>query len=173
MTSPLPESKSSNRGLWSLLIALVVLAFAVLAFPIYVIRPFRSQGAEELAASLVISRWSPWITAICAGISIVVATVLLQRISSGKVRLKRAGAILAASLGLATAVASRVNIFEKIFHPITAAQFLPAAQANTDGNEMVLAVKVGAEQRAYPVVIMAYHHILNDSLGGTPLVVTY
>jgi hypothetical protein len=38
---------------------------------------------------------------------------------------------------------------------------------------MVLAVKVGAEQRAYPVVIMAYHHILNDSLGGTPLVVTY
>jgi hypothetical protein len=38
---------------------------------------------------------------------------------------------------------------------------------------MVLAVKVGAERRAYPVAIMAYHHILNDSLGGTPLVVTY
>jgi hypothetical protein len=60
-----------------------------------------------------------------------------------------------------------------MFHPITAAQFLPAVQANIDDGEMVLAVKVGAEQRAYPVAIMAYHHILNDSLGGTPLVVTY
>lgn len=173
MTSHLLESKSSNRGLWALLIALVVLAFAVLAFPIYVIRPFRSQGADELAASLVISRWSPLMTAICAGISIVLAMVLTQRISSGRIWLKRSGPLLIASFAIAIAFASRVNIFEKMFHPITAAQFLPAAQANTDVKEMVLAVKVGAEQRAYPVAIMAYHHILNDSLGGTALVVTY
>jgi hypothetical protein len=173
MTTHLVESKSSSRALWSLLIATDFVAFAVLAFPIYVIRPFRSQGAEELAASLVISRWSPLITVICAGISIALAMLLTQRISSGGIWLKRSGVIFIASFAIAIALASRVNIFEKMFHPITAAQFLPAVQANTENGEMVLAVKVGAEQRAYPVAIMAYHHILNDSLGGTPLVVTY
>ena len=173
MTSHFLESKSSSHALWWPLIAIAFVAFAVLAFPIYVIRPFRSQGAEELAASLVISRWSPLVTAICAGISIVLAMVLTARISSGRIWLKRSGAIFIASFAIAISLASRVNIFEKMFHPITAAQFLPAAQANTDDREMVLAVKVGAEQRAYPVVVMAYHHILNDSLGGTPLVVTY
>jgi Protein of unknown function (DUF3179) len=173
MTSHPLESKSSSRTLWSLLIAIAFVAFVVLAFPIYVIRPFRPQGAEELAVSLVISRWSPLMTAICAGTSIVLAMVLTQRISSGRIWLKRSGAIFIALFVIAIAIASRVNIFEKMFHPITAAQFLPAAQANTDDREMVLAVKIGAEQRAYPVAIMAYHHLLNDSLGGTPLVVTY
>jgi hypothetical protein len=173
MTSHPLESKSSSRTLWSLLIAIAFVAFVVLAFPIYVIRPFRSQGAEELAVSLVISRWSPLMTAICAGTSIVLAMVLTQRISSGRIWLKRSGAIFIALFAIAIAIASRVNIFEKMFHPIKAAQFLPAAQANTDDREMVLAVKIGVEQRAYPVAIMAYHHLLNDSLGGTPLVVTY
>src|SRR5438445_12523377 len=109
MTSHLPESKSSNSVLWSLLIVIALVAFAVLAFPIYVIRPFRSQGAEELAASLVISRWSPWITAICAGISIVLAMVLTQRISSGRIWLKRSGTIFIASFAIAIALASRDN----------------------------------------------------------------
>jgi hypothetical protein len=27
--------------------------------------------------------------------------------------------------------------------------------------------------RAYPVRVMAYHHVLNDELGGQRLVVTY
>src|SRR6266404_8592628 len=151
MTSHFLESKSTSHALWWPLIAIAFVAFAVLAFPIYVIRPFRSQGAEELAASLVISRWSPFITAICAGISIVLAIVQTQRKSSGRTWWKRSGAMFIALFVIAIALASRVNIFEKMFHPITAAQFLPAAQANTGAMEMVLAVKVGAAQRAYPV----------------------
>jgi hypothetical protein len=126
------QSKRSNRALWWFLLAVNFVAFAVLVFPIYVIRPFRSQGAGELFASLVISRWSPPITAISAGLSIVFATVLTQRTSSGRIWLKRSGAILIASFAIAIAFASRVNIFEKMFHPIKAARFLPAAQANTD-----------------------------------------
>jgi hypothetical protein len=38
---------------------------------------------------------------------------------------------------------------------------------------MVMAVKFGADTRAYPIVEMAYHHVLNDTVGGVPIVVTY
>jgi hypothetical protein len=34
-------------------------------------------------------------------------------------------------------------------------------------------VKLGGESRAYPVRMMAYHHIVNDVVGGVPIVATY
>ena len=36
-----------------------------------------------------------------------------------------------------------------------------------------MAVRIGQESRAYPIVQMAYHHILNDTVADVPIVVTY
>jgi hypothetical protein len=38
---------------------------------------------------------------------------------------------------------------------------------------MILAVRIGAEARAYPIREMAYHHVLNDLVGGVPIAATY
>jgi len=38
---------------------------------------------------------------------------------------------------------------------------------------LVLGVTSGAESAAYPVPIIAYHHIVNDRLADEPFVVTY
>ncbi|MCP5111656.1 MAG: DUF3179 domain-containing protein [bacterium] len=38
---------------------------------------------------------------------------------------------------------------------------------------MVLGVEVGGEARAYPLDLIAYHHIVNDEVNGQPLAVTY
>ena len=40
-------------------------------------------------------------------------------------------------------------------------------------NEPVLAVTVNGEARAYPVQIMTWHEIVNDTVGGLPVAVTY
>jgi len=40
-------------------------------------------------------------------------------------------------------------------------------------NEPVLAVAVNGEARAYPVQIMTWHEIVNDTVGGLPVAVTY
>jgi hypothetical protein len=165
--------KVSNRLIFSGLLLAALVSFAMLAFPMYVIRPFRSQGTTELAASLIIGRWSAAATSICAGLCLLLTTVLWLRMQPRRVWMKRIGTALIALLVVATSLLARVNIFERMFHPITTAQFVSAASANTDNKEMVLAVNVGPEQRAYPVAIMAYHHVLNDVLGGEPLVVTY
>ncbi|MDP7550381.1 MAG: DUF3179 domain-containing (seleno)protein [Acidimicrobiales bacterium] len=40
-------------------------------------------------------------------------------------------------------------------------------------NEPVLALSVGGESRAYPIQIMTWHEIVNDTVGGIPVSVTY
>ena len=42
-----------------------------------------------------------------------------------------------------------------------------------DPDEPVVAVVVGAEARAYPLQILIWHEIANDSLGGIPIAVTF
>ena len=66
----------------------------------------------------------------------------------------------------------RQNYFEWMFHPITAAGLLASA-ADLDDKEMVMVVRIGQESRAYPILQMAYHHILNDTVADVPIVVTY
>jgi hypothetical protein len=34
-------------------------------------------------------------------------------------------------------------------------------------------VRLGSDARAYPISQMAYHHVLNDVVAGTPIAVTY
>ena len=70
-------------------------------------------------------------------------------------------------------VMSRLNYFEWMFHPIAGAQFVAQAQSKLDPKEMILAVNLGGEARAYPISQMAYHHVLNDVVAGVPIAVTY
>jgi Protein of unknown function (DUF3179) len=53
----------------------------------------------------------------------------------------------------------------------------PTTQTEADewlsDREPVLAVEVGDEVRAYPVQILVWHEIANDTLGGRPIAVTY
>jgi hypothetical protein len=57
-----------------------------------------------------------------------------------------------------------------IDHP----RFLRTAQVSfLSANEPVLALQIGADARAYPVQILIWHEIVNDTIGGVPLAVTY
>ena len=38
---------------------------------------------------------------------------------------------------------------------------------------MVLAVSVGRDARAYPIRNISYHHVVDDVVGGSAIVVTY
>ena len=42
-----------------------------------------------------------------------------------------------------------------------------------DDSEQVLALEVGGEARAYPVQVLTQHEIVNDTVGGVPVAVTY
>jgi hypothetical protein len=156
--------------------AVLVLAgcFAIslffLAYPVYVIWPFRHQGARELAFALTILRYRPVAMGLCVvvGVAALIVYWRSQPVRRGRVAMcvGTAGVCLFAAL-------SRINIYEKMFHPMERPEFQPAGETKLDGGEMVTAVEIGQVARAYPVRITSYHHIVNDAVNGVPIVATY
>jgi hypothetical protein len=153
-----------------LLLTCLAVSLICVAYPIYVIRPFRHQGAEELAAALAVMRFRPAIT-ILSALTAVLAAIWYWRARSRWWRRGLAAAGAALTVGLA--FAARVNVYELMFHPDSHPSFTAAREVKLDGAEKVIAVRVGGEARAYPIRGMSYHHIVNDVLGGAAIVATY
>ncbi|MEO8663456.1 MAG: DUF3179 domain-containing (seleno)protein [Bryobacteraceae bacterium] len=158
----------SRRGVWIVLLTCLVGAFASLVYPIYVIRPFRHQGPEELQAALAVLQWRVWVVVPCAVVSAMAAWLLWDQR-----RVMRVVAVVCAVLACGFAVLTRVNVYEKMFHPIDAPAFVAARDAKFDADEMVLAVTLNGTARAYPVRPLTYHHIANDWVNGAALAATY
>jgi len=58
--------------------------------------------------------------------------------------------------------------------PIDEPNFQPASDVDwLDDDEPVLSLTVGAETRAYPLQVMTWHEIVNDTVGDVPVAVTY
>jgi len=58
--------------------------------------------------------------------------------------------------------------------PIDNPNFQPADTVDwLEASEPVLALTVGGETRAYPLQVMTWHEIVNDTVGGVPVAVTY
>jgi hypothetical protein len=162
-------NRSENRGLWLLLGLLAALCLSMFLIPAFVIRPFRHQSERALGLAIAVKRIAPALSvAALAGV-----LALALRLWQSSSRVLRCGIALALVLSAASAVMVRQNYFEWMFHPIAAAGFVSAGDARLGDKEMVMAVQIGPEVRAYPIVQMAYHHILNDTVAGVPIAVTY
>ena len=155
---------------WALLAVCLMVGVIAVAYPMYVIRPFRAQGAAELVAALEVRRWGPIAAAVATAMAGACA-VLIWRTS--RARVPRAVALSITALTAAFAAISHVNIFEMMFHPVDSPSTVAASEAKLDADDMVLAIRAGGEARAYPVRMMGYHHIVNDIVGGEPVVATY
>ncbi len=56
---------------------------------------------------------------------------------------------------------------------LTDPDVVAASKASWKDDEVVLGVEAGGEARAYPLSILVWHEIVNDTLGGKPLLVSY
>jgi len=112
---------------------------------------------------------APWVTLVAALICLIFFLMLWQ----GARVWRKAGLATVMLLVAFSAVMSRLNYFEWMFHPVDSPQFQAEAESKLDKNEMILAVRFGNDARAYPISQMAYHHILNDLVDNVPVAVTY
>jgi len=142
---------------------------ALFFIPAFIIRPFSHQSPRALLLAMTLRQRAPLVTVI-AGVACFVLAIALWRTASrwGK-------SFLALTLLLVTfsAVMARLNYFEWMFRPIDGPQFLAQSESKLDAKEMIMGVRLGSDARAYPVSQMAYHHVLNDVVAGTPIAVTY
>ena len=153
-----------------LLAACFVASLFLLAYPIYVIRPFRHQGAAELRLALEVLRLRP-VAMVVAAVLAAIAACLHWR--SAQSRLGRGLAAAAGLFVVAFAGLSRVNVYEQMFHPVDRPEFVDVSATKLAGTAKVLAIRIGDQARAYPVRSISYHHIVNDRLGGVPIAATY
>jgi hypothetical protein len=164
--------RPSHRTWWILvLLACLAVSLVSVAYPMYVIRPFRAQGARELAAALMVTRYGPLLSAISA-LAAVLAAIMYWRSQAplpGR-RLMAAGALLVCVF----AVMAPLNVFEVLmFHPLEHPSFAAAKDVKLDNDDKLIVVKINGSARAYPIREMAYHHVVNDVVGGTALAATY
>lgn len=166
----LGSGRSGKRlALWAAVLCALV-SILCLAIPIYVIRPFRHQDPSQLALALTVRGIGPWLSAACV-LGVLWAMVAAWKRGIGLVA--RIGLVFLSVLTIAAACLTHINIFEIMFHPYPAPAFVEGSEARVDADDMVLSVHIGAEAHAFPVRTMAYHHVVNDTVGGVPIAATY
>jgi hypothetical protein len=143
---------------------------AVVGVPVVLIRPFSPQTAAAVAWAYDLRRLAPLVSV--AGLSILLVLVV---ISWNRTRWPGRAALVTMTLLLSgVAWFARQNHFEWMFRPVHDARFVPVEQASdvTPG-ELVIAAAVGDDALAFPVRRIGYHHVVNTTAGGQPIVATY
>ena len=159
-----------RRVAWLTLLVIVLIALAIVLAPVWIIQPFKPQTQRGLEVSYAMRRWSPLVTLI-ASVAAVALAIWLWR---GSRWWRKAALVIIILPLLAATWLARQNHFEWMFHPLANAAYAKTTDAGfvTD-NDMVLAVESNGEAVAYPIRLMAYHHVVQDVVGGTPIVATY
>jgi hypothetical protein len=182
-------SPPNRRGLlWVLFVVSASTAIALFFIPAIIIQPFKHQTALGLSLAMALRQRAPWGTLVAVLAAFGFAIMLWRgptsadsvRGSMMEVKWWRRGqlwrrVVLCVVLVpvVFSTVMARLNYFEWMFHPVDSPRFDAEAASKLDPSEMILAVRYGSDARAYPILQMAYHHVLNDVVGSVPIAVTY
>ena len=160
-----------RKAAWTTLLVLTVVGLAVVLAPVWIIQPFKPQSARGVEVSYALRRSSPLVTLVVA----VAGLVLVLRLWRGSHRWWKRAVLVVMFLPLAAATwFARQNHFEWMFNPLANAAYAKTFEAGfVNDADIVMTVESNGEAAAYPVRLMAYHHLVQDVVGGTPIVATY
>ncbi len=163
-----------RRKLLSLLalFALAAVALVVVVLPTGTLMPFRYHTPEVIERLYALQSWGSTISFVLLVIGVLVAVRMWKERTSLWAPLVSTVPVV---LLVVAAFFSRQNLVEwAAFAPIEAIEFeAVAAAGNVAESEYVMGVAVGDEARAYPILMVAYYHIVNDEIDGEPFAVTY
>jgi thiol:disulfide interchange protein len=164
-------SRLNRKAAWALIFMIALAAFAMVAIPVWIVQPFKSETPQGLELAYMLKRWSPLVTLIAVAVEVALIVWLWR----GARRWWRKTALfMALVLTIFAAWFARQNHFEWMFNPISEVAYSQTSEATfVDANDKVLAVEINGEAAAYPILQMAYHHIVNDVVGGVPIAATY
>ena len=159
-----------RKLIWLLLFGLVLAVLALVLTPVFQIMPFKAQTPRIMTVAYTMRRWSPLLTVLA---SLVILTLTVVLWSGGRWWSRIVLVILLLPVLGATWLA-RQNHFEWMFNPLPNPAYVKTNDASfINDADRVMAVTIGDESVAYPIRIMAYHHLVADTVGGTPIVATY
>jgi len=159
-----------RKLMWISLLALIAIVITIVLTPVFLIMPFKPQTSRILEVSYVMRRWSPVVTVLA---SLLILTLTISLWLGGRWWSRIILVLLLAPVLAATWLA-RQNHFEWMFNPLPNPAYAKAADVTfVNDDDRVLSVRLGNESVAYPIRLMGYHHVVQDTVGGTPIVATY
>ncbi len=165
------SSKINYSAAWIFLMLMAAAVLAIVAIPVWLIQPFAPQTERALQISYFLKTWSPLFT-LAASLASVALIIYIWR--GSKHWFGKAFLLLPFAVVLVCVWFARQNHFEWMFSPLNQTAFVKADEADfVADDDMVMAVKINGEAVAYPIRQMAYHHVVQDVVGGTPITATY
>jgi len=163
--------KLGYKTAWSILLLITAIVVAMVFTPVWFIKPFSVQTEKQLEISYFLRSWSPILTLVFSIAAVGLAFIIRKNSKRwyGKIAL-----IVPLLIVFSFTWFARQNHFEWMFNPLENARFAKVSETDfVADDEMVLAVKVNDDAAAFPVRQMAYHHIVQDVVGGMPITATY
>lgn len=152
-----------KKNFWSGIIGLLLFELA----NVYFIMPMPgSQQMNSIDAAYFLFKWR-WVFRGLFGVMIVVGLL--------KSNWKRKW-LLIIPLGLVAAVVYMANFkmaADAMFKQPKQFLLTKADNNKVDSNRLVLGVSINGESKAYPIQFLGYHHHIQDTVGGKPVMVTY
>jgi len=165
------SGRAGAGGTWALAALVALGVFVWVAIPVVLIRPFKAQTPFGVALAYELRQKAPAVTLVGLILLLLVLVRLARHVTRGW---QWAPFVLIAALGGFPVWFARQNHFEWMFNPLPDPTYAPATLVDfVDDRDMVVAVEIGGDAVAWPVRQMAYHHIVQDKVGGVPVVATY
>lgn len=165
------QKRLGYKTAWLILLAMVVAAAAMVAVPVWLIQPFAAQTEREVEISFLLKNWSPFLTIIFALAAIGLAVFIWR---NSKRWFGKAALIVPLFIIFIFTWFARQNHFEWMFNPLAQVNYAKVSETDfVSDDDMIMAVNINGDAVAYPVRQMAYHHVVQDVVGGTPITATY
>jgi len=154
-----------------LLITGLLLLLAVEILHIYFIMPFPgSQHNNTIALAYWLDN-NIWWVRIIIGLMLVYPVTRIFRYAKGWKKI-----LLSVGLLFYAVVFYFFNFrfkADKMFYQPVHRSFATAADNKMPDNKLVIGIVINGEAKAYPVQLIGYHHQVRDTVGNTPVMVTY
>lgn len=156
---------------WLGLILGAGVSLGAVLMPWVLMSPTRPQTERDLRLGYSLMGWGTALTVVLllAGTALTVYLWKKSRFVPGRLAMAVCLVLLGAAVW-----GSTQNVSEWMFKPLAEPGFIPVAEVDfLEPNDMVLGIRLGEEARAYPIRLLAYHHILHGELNGVPYAATY
>jgi hypothetical protein len=148
-----------------------LLLFATEIMRVYFIMPFPgSQHANTIRLAYFLNKNINWIRLLGW---IITLPPLIYFLSSSK-PIKKVGLLIIVLLfGIVFYLFNFRFLADKMFYQPTNKLLFEVNANKVDTNQLVIGAIINGQASAYPVQVIGYHHQVQDSIGGEPVLVTY
>ncbi|WP_153800152.1 DUF3179 domain-containing (seleno)protein [Foetidibacter luteolus] len=148
-----------------------ILLFAIEILRIYFIMPFPgSQKANTIDGAYWIANNIVWVRLLAIAMMIPGLLHLFRHSAKWK---KVVATLLLLFYGFVFFKFNYRFEADKMFYQPGHKHFAGAADTTIAGDKLVIGVAINGQAKAYPIQIIGYHHQVRDTVGNTPVMVTY